>query len=191
MQDVEGKPQMDLFGPLASVHHAATREAFEGMLRNLLSNWPVTNIVWNEPKAIGRVDYSEAAKEALGEGWTDGKEKHLQAQVDFFGSMNQLIKETRPGCRVSLFVHAFYEGATLDRLAAMVGLDDFGCDGRPWGLEDGGADDNGEGAPAEELAMAAGVVSAAGLEVSLEYHAITLTDRRSHRFLCSTVSRHS
>ncbi|MFW5752923.1 MAG: hypothetical protein ACOCYV_02610 [Planctomycetota bacterium] len=174
---------MGFLGPLASVHHPATSDSFADQLRDLLTSWPVAGIVWDELKALDTVDHSPAARRALGPAWSDDPAVHLAAQVAFFGRMNAWAKELKPVCRTSLFVHAHYTDPTLlASLAAMPGLDEFGCDGRPWAVADGGSNDSADGPPSKLLidagprfiaaARAAGSVPLA----LIENHALRASD---------------
>jgi hypothetical protein len=135
----DGKPWMGFMGPLASVHHPKTIETFETLIEDCLTSWPVSGLVWDEPKALHVVDHAPAAMDAL-DGDLD-PERHLRAQAEFFGRMNRFAKQLRPCCVTSLFTYGHCEGALLDVLASTPGLDEFGCDGRPWASTDGGHDD--------------------------------------------------
>ncbi len=145
-----GKPWMGQFGPYASIHHEITRESFSKMLRRLLTQWLVEGVVWDEPKAYNVIDHSLAAQKAFGGSVPTDVHPHRRAFANFFGELNAIAKEARPGCHTSMFTYATLAQDEVDNLVDQSGLDAFGCDGRPWALADGGADDSRRDRPARK-----------------------------------------
>jgi hypothetical protein len=142
----DGEPCTGFLGPIASVHHPATIDYFATAITDLLGSWPISGIVWDELKNLGRIDHSPAAKAAMGSDWSEDLALHQAATVAFFGRLNRHAKAIRLDCLTSLFVYGSMQGPILDRLAATPALDEFGCDGRPWAAADIGSDDSGSSA---------------------------------------------
>jgi len=152
----DGSPWYGLFGPVSSVHHPAVEESFRDQLRDLVTSWPVAAVIWDEPKSLHVVDHSRAAKERLGDAWSDDPALHLREQVAFLGRCNAAIKATNPDCTTGCFIYAHCDGPEVDACAAMADLDAFGCDGRPWAAADGGMGDNGSGGAPSKFLLDAG-----------------------------------
>jgi len=137
-RDASGGPHVSISGAVASVHHPATLEFFREGLTTLLTQWPIAGVIWDEVKNIHLIDHSDAARRALGESVSDPT-AHLNATVDFFGTLNQHIKRTKPEARTTLFLYAHCTGEEVHAFARTKALDDYGCDGRPWAIADGGS----------------------------------------------------
>lgn len=127
----DGRPQMGAFGPIVSLHHPAVRDWFMGITAELARRWPFAGLMWDEPKTLGLIDASPAARAAGAP--LDDPDWHENALVAFLGDANRAAQAARPGLRCAAFLYShFQDNARLARFAAMPGLDDFGCDGRPW-----------------------------------------------------------
>lgn len=131
------------FGPVASIHHPATFEFFVSSMERLFSFAPVNGLVWDEPKTLGIIDYSSAAREALKDQDFLDHNVHTNAQADFFERVNAEALRMHPNLDISLFVYGHMEGYPVERCAAISNLNSFGLDGRPYRAEDGGRDDGG------------------------------------------------
>ncbi len=140
----DGKPCMSpVWGPMASVHHPATREFFTRALEKLVRNFPITGLIWDEPKAVdsdatGRViaaDYSPAARAKM-QGQAVPDTWHIDAFADFVDDLGDHVRGIKPDLTLSMFVYGHLTGYVVDRLAAMRTLNYFGCDGKPWAFAD-------------------------------------------------------
>lgn len=121
-------------GAISSVHHPDTLRFFCDTLAELFKQHPkMAGFIIDEPKGF-QVDKSRMAIAALGE--NAPVTAHLAATRDFFGKVCAFAKQRWPDKLTLLFQQA-HNGA--DELAAGAGvphLDYYGCDGRPWTLED-------------------------------------------------------
>lgn len=127
------------FGPMCSVYHEATYGFMAGMLERVLQ-WPFAALTWDEIKAYERPDYSPSAQQALAPA-PDRAAAHRTAVSDFFGRLNAHAKALRPELTTMAMLYANSGEATLSSAAQMAGLDCLGTDGRPWGVADGGTDE--------------------------------------------------
>jgi hypothetical protein len=166
-------------GPICSIHHPATADFFRATLGEMLTEFPIAGIVWDEPKVLF-VDHSQAAIDALGPdaGWA----AHLQAIAGFFDDLAGWARQQRPGVTNHMFLYADLSEEIIETMSAIENLDSFGCDGRPWYAEDGGRSDS-FNAPSQKnlLPAAKRFIKAAtardkdGL-VLVENHALTNAD---------------
>lgn len=136
--DENGQPYFMISGIVASVHHPGTLEFFRKSLETLLTEYPIRGIIWDEIKNTGLCDYSQAARNALGDKVSD-LETNIDATVVFFGKLNRYIKEINSQVSTSLFLYAHCQGYGVPAFAQTEALDYYGCDGRPWSVEDGGS----------------------------------------------------
>lgn len=150
IRDRQGNIPDYFLGPRASVHHPATFEFFVASLRRLLTIAPFAGLVWDEPKIIGVPDYSEAARRALAGRDLDDPLTHTRALADFFDRVGAAARALSPGLKLALFTFATRRDAHAEALAAIPHLDDFGCDGRPFGRADHGTGDSAD-EPADKL----------------------------------------
>ena len=125
----------NISGCISSIHHPDTYEFMEKTTLKMLKTWKVKGVIWDELKTMG-VDYSDSAMKAMG-GKPD-KDKQVEANVKFYSRLNQKIKKEFPDVSTHLFIHANVGQKTVEQLAKIEALDYFGCDGRPWTIEDGG-----------------------------------------------------
>lgn len=122
-------------GRISSIFHPATFDFISSRLAQLLKQWPVSGIVWDEPKTLQR-DFSPAAQAACGP--APSYEQCLEQNVGFYSNLNATIKRINPQIVTNLFIYAQYEERVVNKMAATGDLDYYGCDGRPWKEEDGG-----------------------------------------------------
>lgn len=133
-----GTPHISNFsGPQCSVHHPALREFFAHTLETLVTQWPIAGVMWDEPKTLHQRDFSPLAKQSLGADVP--LEAHVDAIAEFFDAMGQSAKNARPDLKLGIFLMSNTRQETLQRCAKIESLDDFGCAGRPWRLEDNGS----------------------------------------------------
>jgi len=151
MHREDGSPFISMFGPVASVHHPATYEFFCETLDTLFKIVDVNGIIWDEPKILHDSDYSEAARNALGDEGLKEEQAQADAVARFFGKISAYALSRRPELRTCMFTYAHVGQETIDRCAAIPELTDFGCDGRPYRAEDGGGNDNTDGEGATKL----------------------------------------
>lgn len=150
MQDASGNPIIGAFGPLASVHHPATFDFFVSSINQMLEIVPFNGIIWDEPKAFGTRDLSPAARTSLAGKDLNDERTHIDAFCDFFSRVNRAVLAEAPDLRLAMFIYGHLSGYLVERAAAIDGLHDFGCDGRPFAASDGGTDDT-DGSPAKKL----------------------------------------
>lgn len=122
-------------GRISSIFHPDTSDFVCNALEQLVTQWPVSGIIWDEPKTIQR-DFSPEAQSVCGP--TPSYEQCVDQNVRFYSQVNAKIKGLNPQLVTSLFIYAQYEDMVVDKMAAIQNLDYYGCDGRPWREEDGG-----------------------------------------------------
>lgn len=138
----DGTPCLGAFGPLASVHHPATMEFFCQSLEEMLSLFPIKGIIWDEVKNLHARDYSPAALKAL-EGKDPGApETTADSSACFFDRLGREALSIDPSLHLNLFLYGHLKGYAAERMARIEHLHDYGCDGRPFRLEDGGSSDS-------------------------------------------------
>lgn len=154
-QRADGSPWMSFLGPHASIYHPATREVIAALVTRTLTQWPITGLVWDEPKAVHVQDHCPAAKAALGDLVHDA-DAQRRGQCGFFGWANAIARQAKPEVFLGLFTFAHDHEPLIGDLAMQAELDSFGCDGRPWAVADGGVNDNPERALPSKLLIDAG-----------------------------------
>jgi len=183
-QDEEGKPCISWLGGLASVHHPETLSLFQQSLRRAFDLWPVSGVIWDEPKGLDVRDFSEQAQRVfLENGWDPADPlHHEQASIDFFDRVSLPVKAEHPEAHFGLFTFGWEPEERARRLAALKSLDSFGCDGRPWPRGQGSSDsENAEGATkslVEDGPLFVNAAREAGKEplFLIENHAVARTD---------------
>jgi hypothetical protein len=136
MRGVDGKHiDSTVSGRISSLFHPDTLDFVCTNLERLIKQWPVSGIVWDEPKTILR-DFSPEAQAACGP--SPSLEQCVDQNVRFFSKVNAAIKSLNPQLTTSLFLYASYEDMVVNKMATIEQLDYYGCDGRPWREADGG-----------------------------------------------------
>ncbi len=166
-------------GPICSIHHPATGDFLRSTLTEMLTEFPIAGIVWDEPKVLFR-DCSDAAKQTLGA--TADWSTHLAAIAGFFDEIVSWAASVRDGVTNHMFLYADLPDPVIEVISAIPHLDSFGCDGRPWTAEDGGRSDS-SNAPsqknllpgAKRFMKAADARGKDGL-ILIENHALTNAD---------------
>ncbi|MFZ5972168.1 MAG: hypothetical protein ACOYXA_11305 [Bacteroidota bacterium] len=123
-------------GVHSSIHYPETVEFFKSSVDKVFSLWDVAGIIWDEPKIYDKKDYSEAAKKNIDD--IENQALHNQAFSNFFSEVNKHIKTKYPQKHTSLFIYANQQQHVIDSAAAIMHLDYFGCDGRPWSVQEKG-----------------------------------------------------
>lgn len=132
----DGTPEdSSVSGRISSIHHPATLDFMMRTVERMLRKWDFKGVIWDELKTL-TLDYSPAAKERLGSNPT--LEGQTAANAKFYSTINKHIKEHFPSVLTNMFIYAQSDQSIVDRLARTEYLDYFGCDGRPWRVEDGG-----------------------------------------------------
>jgi hypothetical protein len=131
-----------MFGPQVSVFHPEVPSGIAAVVDRMLDAFPATGIVWDELKSLDGEDHCQAAIDALGRPATSAD--LVSATVDCFSAMNRALKAQRPDLRISCFLYADMLQSTVEQVATMEGLDEFGCDGK---CHRPGEVDVGEGGP--------------------------------------------
>jgi hypothetical protein len=133
----DGKPLHDKNSAIASsIYHPETLHFFCKTIDEVLSRFPIKGVIWDEPKAVGKEDFSPEALKVLGNHST--YEERVQHHAEFFSSVNSYLKQRHPDTKVSLFIPASSKDTDVNMLAKTQLLDYYGCDGRPWSTADGG-----------------------------------------------------
>jgi hypothetical protein len=122
-------------GRISSIFHQDTFEFICFYLEKLIKQWPVSGIIWDEPKTIQQ-DFSSEANAVFGS--TPSYEQCVDQNVWFYSKVNAKIKSINPNIITNLFIYAQYEEMVVNKMAMIENLDYYGCDGRPWRKEDGG-----------------------------------------------------
>lgn len=137
IRKADGAPYFSgVSGPVCSIYHEATRAFFADTTARLLRVFPIAGVIWDEVKVLDVKDYSDAARQAHGAAWNGPR--HLDAVAAFFEDANAAARAVRSDVVLSMFLYAHLTGPAVDRMARVNGLDYYGCDGRPWRIEDGG-----------------------------------------------------
>ncbi len=136
----DGTPLIDWLGTKASVHHPATFEFFCSSIRKLLDILPISGIIWDEVKNLSEKDFSEEAKKALKGKNMDDLSVHIDATADFFDAVGAEALKLKPDLKISMFLFGHLRGYMVERTAKIRNLHYFGCDGRPFGKADIGAE---------------------------------------------------
>ena len=134
-----GKPfTSSVSGRISSFYHPKTVRFFKDAIDKMMELWPIGGITWDEPKVYGDLDYSQAAREALGN--QINKDRHNKAFSDFWSELNKHIKENHPSVSTHFFIQAkaWKKPNVLKHSSQISHLDYYGCDGRPWYIKDGG-----------------------------------------------------
>jgi hypothetical protein len=179
-RNADGSPVTTPYsGVISSIHHPSTREFVRATLSEMLAEFPITGIVWDEPKVLF-TDHSQAARDALGSDADWGA--HLDAIATFFDEMAGWATSVKDGVTNHMFLYADLGEQTIEKMAGIHHLDSFGCDGRPWYAEDGGRSDSHDGPSAKNLLPAAGRFMQAAADngkdglILVENHALTDAD---------------
>jgi hypothetical protein len=120
-------------GVISSVHHPRTYEFFCESLDEMFRLFPFSGMIWDEPKGF-RVDYSKHAIARLGK--DAPKAAHMQATADFYGRVSRYVRTKHPGKTISMFIQVHTTGPQVEMASRIPDLDYFGCDGRPWDIEE-------------------------------------------------------
>lgn len=126
-------------GRISSIHYEETYEFVLRSLDKLYKSWDIKGIIWDELKTL-KVDYSLKALEKMGPNPTEAQQ--LQANVDFYSRINKYLKTHYPDKTTSMFIYSDLSDEIVDKMAETQYLDYYGCDGRPWRVEDGGKAEN-------------------------------------------------
>jgi hypothetical protein len=126
-------------GPVSSIFHPATFEFMINSARKVFETWPISGLIWDEPKSL-IADYHAMAMAELGD--EPDMIDYIKANVRFYSKLNNQIKASFPDKKTAMFLYSSEEDATVELCAQTEGLDYFGCDGRPWGPSDGGITEN-------------------------------------------------
>lgn len=133
----DGRPKFTEFsGIISSIHYPETFDFFQSSIDTMFKLWDLKGVIWDEPKMLQDKDYSQRAVDKLGK--DASLQEHVKAFVDFISKINLYIKTSHPQKRTCLFAYAHLDDWQIELAAKIHGLDEFGCDGRPWYHEDGG-----------------------------------------------------
>lgn len=126
-------------GVISSIYHPATSAFFMESLDTMMKQWPIAGVVFDEPKVLHTRDHSARARARHADGFSD--ERYVSDVAAFFGSLATHVKTRRGDALVSMFLFASEHQDVVETMATCENVDYFGCDGRPWGLNDGGRTD--------------------------------------------------
>ena len=131
-----GKPLISrVSGVISSIHYPETLEFFKKSIDKVFKLWNIKGIIWDEPKFFNE-DFSPKAIETLGR--NAPRSAHVKAAVNFLSNINGYVKNNYPEMNTCLFAYANIKDDVVEAAARTKGLDTFGCDGRPWSVNDGG-----------------------------------------------------
>ncbi len=122
-------------GRISSIFHPATYEFMKESAKRLFKTWDLKGMIWDEPKSLDE-DYHDLAIKKLG--GNPSREQFVDANVDFFSTINNDVKAAYPDKKIAMFIYSNFDDMTVRKCATIDGLDVYGCDGRPWRDEDGG-----------------------------------------------------
>lgn len=122
-------------GRVSSIFHPATADFMQESAIKLFKTWDFKGMIWDEPKSLN-ADYHELAIKKLGK--NPAKEAFINANVEFYSTINKNIKTEFPDKKIALFIYANKDDLTVNKCATIGNLDTYGCDGRPWSNADGG-----------------------------------------------------
>lgn len=122
-------------GRMGSIFHTATTEFMQETAIKMFKTWDLKGLIWDEPKSLGS-DYHELAIKKLGSNPTS--EDFIDANVEFYSTINKNIKAEFPDNQIGMFLYANVNDTMVNKCATIKHMDVFGCDGRPWKNTDGG-----------------------------------------------------
>lgn len=133
----DGKPSYNaVSGVVSSIYHSDTMNFFCKTADDFLNRFPLGGLIWDEPKEVGTEDFSRAAIKILGTSST--YEERVTHHAAFFSSINSYLRRRHPKIELSLFNLASIDDIVINTMAKIKELNYYGCDGRPWAMEDGG-----------------------------------------------------
>lgn len=138
--DQEGNPlKSNVSGVISSIYYQETLDFFKETILKVCNLWDISGVIWDEIKSYSRMDYSPKAIEKYGGPpvW----EQYINDVTEFFGNVNQVVKEKFPETKTIAFLYAQSPDQVINSAAAMKNLDYFGLDGRPWYASDGGTNE--------------------------------------------------
>jgi len=122
-------------GRISSIFHPATASFMVEKACEIFKTWDMKGLIWDEPKSLTQ-DYHELAIQKLGN--NPSYDQYIDANVEFYSSINRQIKEKYTDKKIGMFIYASKSDMVVEKCATIGDLDVFGCDGRPWGKADGG-----------------------------------------------------
>lgn len=143
MLNKDGSPiESGVSGRLSSYFHPQTIDFFKKKASEIIGKWGLKGLIWDEPKAFNRKDYSAAAISKMGSNAT--LNEYNQAFADFWSLVNSHVKAQYPEVLLSLFTYASYgnDPDLVSQIVGIDGLDYVGCDGRPWKNTDAGVNES-------------------------------------------------
>ncbi len=126
-------------GVICSIHAPETKAFFKTQSEKMLRMFDFKSVIWDEPKLFDVMDYSDLARKKLKD--INNEKEHQQAFADFWSEVNIYIKEEFPSVSTHMFCYANLSQQVIDIASKIEGLDYFGCDGRPWGTQDIGQEE--------------------------------------------------
>lgn len=125
----DGRPRRS-YGPQLSVFHPAVPGAIAEVVGTMIERFGARGIVWDELKSLDGEDHSEAALAALGR---PAANADLQrGTADCFSAINAALRQRSADLRIACFIYASCPASQIATCAGIVGLDEFGCDGKCW-----------------------------------------------------------
>jgi hypothetical protein len=131
----DGSYASGVSGRISSIFHPKTILFMKEKIREMMNLWPVDGVVFDEPKTF-MMDYNPWIEKNKGKTatWEDVKDQHILFYSELCAEIKNINKETE----TNLFVFANTSDEITETMAKIKGLDYYGCDGRPWSIEDGG-----------------------------------------------------
>ncbi len=122
-------------GRISSIFHPTTYDFMLETTLKMYSLWDMKGVMWDEPKSLNE-DYHPLAIKKVGK--DASIMDYVQENVDFYSRLCTELKKAHPDKTNAMFLYASFPDPQVRAMATIRGLDDFGCDGRPWGASDGG-----------------------------------------------------
>ena len=116
-------------GPIGSFYHPETIQYVKDFALEIIDNWDVDGLVWDEPKCTWWQDFSPLALKNN----PNGNFRHyMKDMAAFFSTINKSIKQKKPNCTIVHFDEALRGVEVVEESAQITAMDYFGCDGKPW-----------------------------------------------------------
>ena len=112
---------------LAALEDQKFRTWAGGFIRNLVENFSIDGIIWDEPKGVRTLSRHPATLEKFGNNQTS--EQAMDSSVEFIAELTSIAKSIKPELIISLFnMPAVLEYFTI-RASSIPGIDYTGFDG--------------------------------------------------------------
>ena len=129
----DGSPLIRKVGPVCSFYYPEVEEHVISTVRDMITTYQPSGIIWDEPKSTNWQDFSAKALEH------NPQADHRRYQFDFaqfMSRVNNTLRHHFPDLCIVHFDEACRNDDVVDAAATIEGLDYLGVDGRPWDCRD-------------------------------------------------------